>query len=166
MKEYRLLLIIFGSFLFCKVSLAQEPHQLELGLTVGPTLSSLRGNAILERFHSSKISFASGLFIQYHFKKGISLVTGPAYENKGSKIKESQVYDDLGNPIGIGEGRTEYHYLTFPLLVRKWFGNKDMFFINTGPYLAYLIKQTSKIKINNGPTSTIDNTENDRRMDL
>jgi hypothetical protein len=165
MKKYRLLLI-FSSFLVCKFSLAQKSNQLELGVEFGPTLSSLRGNTILERYHTSKLSYAAGLFLLYHFKQGISLVTGPAYENKGSKIKESQYYDDLGNPIGIGEGRTEYHYLTFPILVRKWFGNKDLFFVNTGPYLGYLIKQTSKIKINNGPTSTIDNTENDKQIDF
>ena len=165
MKKYRLLLI-FSFFLVCNFSLAQKPNRLELGVEFGPTLSSLRGNTILERFHTSKLSYASGLFIQYHFKKGISLVTGLAYENKGSKIKESQYYDNLGNPIGTGEGRTEYHYLTFPLLIRKWLGKKHMFFINTGPYLGYLIKHTSQIKINNTPTPTIDNTENDKRMDF
>jgi hypothetical protein len=165
MKKVQSLLFVALCLVF-DASFGQNSRKLEMGFNLGPNISSLRGNDILDQYHSSKISLSSGLFVQYNLNQLFSLFINPIYDNKGSKIKEREMYDDLGNVIGVGKGTTNFHYLSLPILLRMDLGTDQMFFLNAGPYLSYLIKQTFKIKMNNGSTNTEDNTENNKRTDF
>jgi hypothetical protein len=160
----RLLLIILSVLSFETIA-AQKAPTLEFGAEFGPGMASLRGNNIIDQYHKSKLSYSTGIFFQYNFRSFLSLHISAAYENKGSKLK-GPVYDNLGNLIGIMTGHTDYHYLSFPLLAKASFGKKIKFFLLAGPYISYLLKQTSKSKIDNSLYTSTDNTQNYKRVDL
>lgn len=164
MKTKRLILIPL-LILAVKSSIGQKKSKLEYGLEAGPGLASIRGNEIIDKYHKAKIGYSAGLFLQYNFKKVVSIHVGLAYENKGSKI-EGQAFDSVGFPIGISKGRTIAQYLVIPVLVRASFGTKRMFFINAGPYFALLLKNQSKASGSNSLFASLDNTKNFKKSDL
>ena len=154
-----LLILSFGTIL------GQGINKVELGLEASPSITSLRGNDVIDKYHHSKIAYSVGISLQYNFTRRFSLHANLGYENKGSKV-EAQLTDNLGNPIGISKGHTNFEYLIFPILARASFGKEITFFVNVGPYISYLLRQTNTSKVGNSPSMTLDNTYNDKRFDI
>ena len=155
--------MIFLVLAFCPTY--GQTNKYEYGIEGGPSLISLHGNQVISEFHNSTIGFSSGLFFQYNFKKIISLRTNLAYERKGSTIK-GKALDDSGNSLGDVRGNLNFDYLTLPILVRATFGKRIMYFVNTGPYLGYLLKQTIVSRGEKIPTTTKDDTSLYKKIDL
>jgi hypothetical protein len=141
-----------------------QTNKFDIGVEGSPTLTFLRGNAFIDKYHKSTMGFTGGLSFQYNFKKIISLRTNIAFERKGS-VLTSQTTDIIGNPLGEITTNTNFDYLTFPILVRATFGKKIQYFVNAGPYFGYLIKQTFVSKRDNIPPIISDNTSLDKRFD-
>ena len=141
-----------------------QTNKFDIGVEGSPTITFLRGNAFIDKYHKPTMGFAGGLSFQYNFKKIISLRTNIAFERKGS-VLTSQTTDIIGNPLGEKTTNTNFDYLTFPILIRATFGKKILYFVNAGPYFGYLIKQTFVSKDDNIPTITSDNTSLDKRFD-
>jgi len=106
--------IIFCLLLFTSGSTFSQPDKFDMGIEGGPGVISLRGNDQLKK-HKSRISYSGGIFFQYHFTKLISIRTGMGYERKGSVITQP-VTDNFGYPMGDLTTRSNFHYLTLPLL--------------------------------------------------
>lgn len=163
MKKCYIIILFFLVLAFCRTY--GQTNKYEYGIEGGPSLISLHGNQVISEFHNSTIGFTSGLFFQYNFKKIISLRTNLAYERKGSTIK-GKVLDEIGNSIGNVRSNLNFDYLTIPILVRATFGNKYLFFVNTGPYLGYLLKQTIVSRGEKIPTTTKNEASLYKKIDL
>jgi hypothetical protein len=163
MKKIRLFLTLLCTISF--ITSSAQFNKLEIGVEAGPAIVSLRGNEFTEKYHKAKISYAAGIFFQYNLKKNLSLHVGLSYDNKGSKI-ESEIFDNLGDSIGMLKGHTYFHYLNLPLLMKVSFGKKNKFFVNAGPYISYLLRQTSRSKVDSSEFLLLDNTRMDKRLDL
>jgi hypothetical protein len=135
---YKLLL-----FLFCILTFATfgQTNRFDIGAEGGFSVASLRGNDFIDKYHSTKTGYSGGLFFQYNFRKIISMRTGMYYERKGSSF-EFWTVNEVGENIGVIQGYQNFDYLTVPLLLRATFGKKLTCFINTGPYIGFLLKET------------------------
>jgi len=109
--------------------------------------------------YNQGIKYTAGLFFQYNLDENISFRTGTYYEQKGASIKFDGV-DNNGIPIGTFHTLEKFNFLTIPLLVRANFGNSVNYFINAGPYIGLILKQTEYIEaISNYPSRENDITE-------
>jgi hypothetical protein len=130
---------VLASFLITSSFSFAQDNKFDIGIEGGPSLISLRGNVAINN-QTTTAGFLGGVFCQYNFSKVFSLRTGLAYEQKGTS-SPSFVNDNLGNVLGQVNVRSQFNYLTMPLLVRATFGQKIKYFVNAGPYYGYLINQ-------------------------
>jgi len=163
MKKCSAIILIFIGLAF--YTTYGQTSKFEFGLEGGPSLISLRGNDIIDDLNDPTIGFTGGLFFQYNFNKIIALRTNLAYERKGSIVKQ-QTYDSSSNSYWDVKTNLNFDYLTLPLLNRAPFGNRVLFFVNTGPYLGYLLKQTYVESGENIPTKTLVATSSFKKFDL
>jgi hypothetical protein len=135
--------IFFASITLITLALKSEGQTniLDVGVEGGGSVVSLRGNESLTKYHHPRMGYCGGLFVQYNFKKIFSLRTGGYYDQKGSSFK-IQLTDQYGNP-GALRGKEYFDYLTIPVLLRATFGKRINYFINAGPYVGILLKQTT-----------------------
>ncbi|MFN8713560.1 MAG: porin family protein [Bacteroidota bacterium] len=133
---------VFLFFLFTlTLTATAQINKLDIGAEGGFSLASLRGNEVIDSYHDTRIGYSGGLFVQYNFRKIISVRTGGYYERKGSSL-EFLFTDINGTIIGTFKGKENFNYLTVPLLVRATFGQKLNYFVNAGPYIGFLMKKT------------------------
>lgn len=163
MRKCRAIVLILIVLTFCK-SYGQT-NKFESGIEGGPSLIMLKGNDYVDYRNSPTIGFSGRLFSQYNFKKIISLRTNLAFERKGS-IAKSYPVDEYGNSFGSVQTKSNFDYMTIPLLVRATFGRRVLFFINAGPYLGYLLNQSDISKGENVPKTKTDNTSSFKRFDF
>jgi hypothetical protein len=137
-----------------------QSNRFDVGMEGGISLASLRGNALVYEGHHSRMGYIGGLFGQYNFPRHFSIRTGCYFERKGSSLKLSFV-DMNGTPVGTMRGRESFDYITVPLLFRYNFGKKINCFVNAGPFVGFLLKQTEYTEaLLNIPESTSDRTAN------
>jgi hypothetical protein len=153
------LLIFIGAQNICG-----QTNKFDIGCEGGPSLISLRGNNILKQSNKGTIGFSGGLFFQYNFKKVISIRTNIAYERKGY-ASTANLTDANGKVLSEINYNAIFDYATCPILLRATFGHRIKYFVNAGPYFGFLIKQTFVMKGANYPTTTYDNTSQDKRLD-
>jgi len=152
--------------ILCSSLVFGQTNKYEVGLELGPSLNSLRGNDILDKNNDFSFAFSSGLTFQYNFPKFISIRTNISFERKGLTTQGSATDQD-GNQIGELTIHSNFDYLTIPILGRLTFGKKINFFVNAGPYIGYLIKQTDVTEaFGEYPKTENDNTDNFKRTDL
>ncbi len=159
MNKLRTLILIV--VLFCSSLLFGQTNKINVGLEIGPSLRSLRGNDFLKNNEIS-FGFSGGLTFQYNFTKLLSLRTNISFERKGL-TKKIQATDEFGKPIGETTIQSNFDYLTIPLLARFTFGKKIHFFVNAGPFMGYLLKQKEVVEAFEDYT---DNTDDFKRLDF
>lgn len=111
----------------------------DLGLMGGPSSNMLRGNGFIRQYDSPILSFGSGLFFRYNFRKTFSLGTGFYYFKKGCYATATNDYSGVPE-IGI-QIRRGFTFFEVPLLLHVAFGRKCRYFIEAGGYASYLISQ-------------------------
>jgi len=159
-------IIVLIALSFCPLLSFGQTDRFEIGLEGGPSLTSLRGSEFIDKYSDPALAYSAALTFQYNFPKMISIRTNIAYEQKGS-ITRIPAKDQDNNTVGELTFHTNFEYLTMPILTRITFGQKIKLFINIGPYVGYLIKQTQVIEeFKEFPETTIDNTKNDKRFDI
>ncbi len=139
-----------------------QENKFSIGVEGGTGLISLRGNSLLES-HKPAFGFSGGVSLEYDLNNTLSLRTTIAFERKGDMLKGTLIDND-GNIIGTATMHSNFNYLTLPLLVRASLGKNHRFFVNAGPYVGYLLKQTVSSK-GVGLEQKVDNTLLDKRMD-
>ena len=159
MNKLRTLTLIV--VVFCSSLLFGQTNKINIGLEIGPSLRSLRGNDYLKN-NDISFGFSGGLTFQYNFTKLLSLRTNISFERKGL-TKKIQATDELGKPIGEITIQSNFDYLTIPLLARFTFGKKIHFFVNAGPFMGYLLKQKEVVEAFEDYT---DNTDDFKRLDF
>lgn len=126
-----------------------QEKRFEVGVEGGLSRTSLWGNELLNKgFNKLTIGYSGGLAFQYNVSKTFSIRSGVGYDLKGNSSK-SYLYPDIsGNDIGKYRARSNFHYLTVPILGKFTIGKKGQFFINVGPYIGYLLKHNFILKVN------------------
>ena len=133
---------ISGALLLITVSLSTyaQYNKFELGVQGGPNVSFLRFQKTPGIKNSPLFAFTGGLFFQYNVTKTFSLRVDPGLERKG--------YCDqfpFGPPNDQNEkDRESFNYLTVPVLLRAAVGNKIRYFVNAGPYVAFLLSEKDR----------------------
>lgn len=152
--------------ILCSSLTFAQTNKFEIGLEMGPSLISLRGNDIIDKNNDLSFGFSSGLTFQYNFPKLISIRTNISFERKGLTTQGTAT-DQYGNQIGEITFHSNLDYLTIPILGRLTFGKKINIFVNAGPYIGYLIKQTDVTEaFGEHPKTETDNTDNFKRIDF
>jgi len=151
------LFFIFLTAVLTTTVLGQQ-NKFDFGLEGSYSKISLRGNELLDipqpdDANSPSIGFSSGLSFQYNFLKHFSIRTDIAFERKGA------IRTGLSAAFTT---RTNFDYLTFPILMKATIGGRIKFFFNTGPFFSYLLKQTI---VTNPPKTIYDRTFSDKRFD-
>jgi len=162
-KLQKLIVIVF---ILCSSLTFAQTNKFEVGLEMGPSLVSFRGNDILDNNNDLSFGFSSGLTFQYNFPKLISIRTNISFERK-TLTTQYMVTDQYGNETGEITFHSYFDYLTIPILGRLTFGKKINFFVNAGPYIGYLIKQTDVVEaFGEFEKTKTDNTDNYKRTDF
>lgn len=129
------------------LSYSASSQNIKVGIEGGPSLTSLRGNNIVEQ-SESLISYIIGTYVEYPISKNVFLKGGINFERKGSK-NDSKI--DAFNESTINN---YFNYLTVPLSVKYQFEGQIKFFINVGTYIGYLLNSESVVKFKDSYDTT------------
>ncbi len=143
---------------------------LEIELSGGPTLTSLRGNDDIENNYDHTNNFSTGLGINYLFKGNSIIDIKLLYDKKGAMGESYIVLRDEQNQV-IGEGvvtnKSTFDYITMPIQWGQRFGQKVKYQFGVGLYAGFLIKQEQTGEGLNGlVNSNEDNTDNFKKFDF
>jgi len=127
------------------------PVKFELGTEGGPNRSSffhfpIPGGIPDGVFDLGYPSFSAGITGLYHISSDFSIKAGLTYEGKGT-TESIGTYYETSNFKYVGYTSmvvTRLNYITFHTMARHSFGRGNRFFLEGGPYLAYLIKTLVK----------------------
>jgi len=133
-------------FLLLSISAFSQQNKWDIGIVGGPGITALRMKNWPVSPPSPTIGFYTGLSGQYNFNEHFAIHTELAFDRKGTSDKLTFT-DVNGNIHGTGKAVNQLNYLTLPLLFRASVGNKVKYFLQAGPYLSYLLNQTSKYSI-------------------
>ncbi|WP_018342625.1 porin family protein [Cytophaga aurantiaca] len=132
-------------FLLFSISAFSQQNKWYVGIVGGAGVTKIRTNFSYKP--NPNIGFYTGLSGQYNFSKHFAIHTELAFDRKGTK--DNFTFSDInGNIIGPGKAINQLNYLTLPMLFRASIGNKVTYFLQAGPYLSYLLNQTSKYSSN------------------
>ncbi len=134
MKRFKLLLSAVLSF--SSVCLCAQFNNIYLGPEGGPGVTFLWGNSQILQDRVPIVAGTAGYAFQYNFTKIFSIRTDLAYERAGTDYLNYTSFTNY--PI---TRRSEFNYLTLPILARATFGKKVGFFINAGPYISVLLRE-------------------------
>jgi hypothetical protein len=90
----------------------------------------------------------AGMFIQYKLSKHFALRIDPGFEQKGYNYTSTYI-DQNGVVLGDFKTKYRFNYITVPVLLRASIGNKVKYFINTGPYIGFLLSERYKSNYDN-----------------
>lgn len=152
-------------FLLLNIVILPAYGQLSLGIEASPSMIFLRGTDFIHQHHLPTLGFSGSLWGQYHISQHFYIKTGLGFERKGSFTNE-EVYFHSGAPIPNANVFVNLNYLNIPLLFGATIGNKRRFYVNGGPFLGYLLKQTFVYRGETIPKTIEDNTHLHKKLDL
>lgn len=145
MKIKNLLLSIICLLVF---SISQGQNEFKIGLNLGSTLSSVRGNDIAEE-NKAALDFLVGASFEYAFNENTSLISNINYERKSfsREITNSFFIDPLDPSFNDNnaKARTTLSYLSIPIMLKYNFGADKNFFINGGPFIGFFLDSGVKV---------------------
>lgn len=153
--------------LFPTIMLAQT-NKMSVGIEAGVNLTFERGRqlSIVKIEKDPWVGFSGGFTFQYNYAKRLSIRTNVYVERKSTAFSFLAINERL-EPIGEVNAYMNYNYLTVPLLTQLTLGNKTKFYLNAGPYMGYLMKQTLVYApFLETPAITTDNTDSYNKLDL
>jgi hypothetical protein len=156
------LLFTIGHSIF----LIAQIKKFNIGIEAGPGFTYLRGNEFSNDYNKIAIGgYSFGFTFQYNFSKVLSFKSNIDYEKKGA-IDHIPATDDNGTQIGTLTFHENFNYFAIPLLLQLCKGNNIKFYLNAGPYIAYLIQQNSVMEeFNEFQELRLEQTENYNRID-
>ncbi|MBI1223018.1 MAG: outer membrane beta-barrel protein [Bacteroidetes bacterium] len=125
-----------------------QAQSMRFGIEAGPGMSILYGNDFIKQKNHSHPGACSGITFQYEFSNHLSLKTGINYELKSSETGQVEFTNQNGELLGTGKAVLNFNYISLPVLFRYEFGKARNYFVNAGPYAAYLMKSETKTVIN------------------
>lgn len=110
------------------------------------------GNEVVEK-HQAAPGYSGAIAVQYNFLDRIGIRIEPGFERKGSDMK-STAYDINGVSYKMKQSAV-LDYCSIPVLARFSFGKSKNFFVNAGPYAAYLTRFRDFITLDDTPKTEI-----------
>lgn len=145
MKKYLLLAALVPFAVYGqKSSYSERPS---IGINLGPTFSNIRGNDVAEQ-NDYAFNFLAGVSFEHPLSNKLAVLAAVNYERKTFKQDvyiETGDFDPIFDPaFNSGEVTIKgtFHYITIPLDIRYYIGEKKRFFINAGPYAGFFIDDT------------------------
>jgi hypothetical protein len=131
-------------FLLFSISAFSQQNKWDVGIVGGPGITALRlTNHSRWDYSKPTIGFYTGLSAQYNFNSHFAIHTELAFDRKGA-VNKLNFTDAYGNQTATIKLTNQLNYLTLPILFRASIGNKVKYFVQAGPYLSYLLNQTTK----------------------
>ncbi|MBK3516248.1 outer membrane beta-barrel protein [Carboxylicivirga marina] len=103
-------------------------------------------------FKDMKYNFVGGIGFEYFIKPDLSLSASLNYEGKGLDI-DYRHKDSGGDTDYVWASQENYvfdisnHYITLPLIMRKYLNASNTFYLQGGAYMAYLIQSSIDFSI-------------------
>ena len=140
-----------------------QAGQVEAGVQIGPSLSWLRGNRVVDGT-DALLGPAAALNVQFGLTDQLGLRTGVGYQRKGTQAVVLFT-DANGATLAEGELLFAYDYLMIPVMLRASFGSKARLHVGLGPYAGYLIK-SQLLTTGYGNDRSIETTDDHKAWDL
>ena len=164
-QTHQVLLVFLAAFLIASDINAQV-NEINIGAELGPSMTTLRGNEILDEYNGPKIGLTGSLNLSISFNKYIFLQTGLGYERKGSVARDFGT-DPFGNPLIGNKIHANFNYLMMPMVLGTDIGAKTKFYVAIGPFIGILLKQVFVYEAyGNFPEIKTNNTASDKRIDF
>ena len=141
-------------FLLLSISAFSQQNKWNLGIVGGPSITALRIVNYKMKTPTPTAGFYVGLSGRYNFTENLSIHTELAFDRKGA-VNNSTFTDASGNLLATSKLKTQFNYLTLPVFFRASVGSKVKYFLQTGPYLSYLLNQTYKDSYSSDDQNTI-----------
>lgn len=136
----------------------------EIEVSVGPSFLSIRGSQEVSQGREPLVKLNGGISLEHNLNDKISFIGGIFYGKKGGRQVLKVIYYDTVSQLeerGEIEYVVEFKYLSIPIVVRYNFLKKKILFIEAGPYLGILLRETTTItRLYSGDKNSFDGTEN------
>ena len=126
---------------------ASAQNKCDWGIEGGPNISTFIVKNNKGSYPGNHVFGSAGFTFQYNFTKLLALRTGFSYQQKGYQFHDVFFDNPAGNGYVKGDLISRFDYISLPLLVKASFGKKVQFFVNAGPYIAYLLQKREREKI-------------------
>ncbi len=126
-----------------------------VGIEGGPGVAFIYGSGSVYNNFTPSLAGVAGIFGEYGFADRFSAKAALHYERISSRI------DNISSQLEPG-GKQQFNldYVSLPLLVKWTFGRRIQFFINAGPNISYLFKESTwYLPESGGKTKIADETQ-------
>lgn len=142
----------------------------EVEIFAGPSFLTIRGSEDVSDGREPFVRLNAGVSLKHNFTNRTSLTGGIFYGKKGGRqIIETIYYDTISQSEKSGEVEyiVELEYLTIPITVRYNFLKKRILFVEVGPYLGILLKETTTVtRFYSGQRNSFEDTESYNKNDF
>lgn len=118
-------------------------QKIQIEILFRPTLTSLRGNPVVETNFSSTVHTSIGLGANYFVRENSIINVGLLFDKKGASGSSLVQIRNAQNQL-IGEETVEFtskfDYITIPIEWGKRFGGKIKYQFGIGLYTSYLLR--------------------------
>lgn len=171
MKKSLLIFTILTSFFAFSQS-----SKIKFGFQAGLNYSNYRGYTVPAAYsqvynESPAFAYLGGINFEYQMKEKLSLKIELNYERKSQKAANNiyirQNFDDPMIEYNFTSKR-HYDYLIVPILLKYNFTNKDSFYLNSGPFIGFLLqsKFTNDLNVSGFGSSDVVTTKNNKKTDF
>lgn len=144
---------LWALFFFTSANLYSQ-NKSTWGINFGATYTSLWGNEYA-RAVKYDIGTLLGLHYSFEITPGIILAANVNYERRTIDGK-GVYYNYQGRPIEEYSFKDKYHYLNLPVLVKVPFGQKELWFMDLGPFINILLDDSIRREGINSSFKTLD----------
>ncbi len=137
MRNFYLLILL----VLCASSSIAQKGKSQISISAFPSAAYFTGTSLSGNFEQTTFAYGLEIGANYFVREKVSLASGVRYEQKGSGY-DFPLTDAFGNPISSFAGATRMDYLILPLMVERYFGERQIFFVQLGTYVGYLMKST------------------------
>lgn len=146
---------------------AQNKHRkletTRMYMELGPSLAWLYGDPTLGP-DKNNVYFNFGLGISKPLAGPLYTHTGVYVARKGSRFA-GQLIDQSGQVIGLGNISRSLDYIVVPYLLRMEAGDRLRFYVELGPYGAFLFRAEEASALGSASLPPTDVTDQFRRLD-
>ncbi|WP_430814241.1 porin family protein [Carboxylicivirga sp. RSCT41] len=119
---------------------------------------SLEHDYDVNMWRDARLNLVAGISFEYFIKERLSVAASLNYEGKGIHIEDTNT-DVLTQDTYTQVHKSAYdieinnQYLTLPVFARWYFGGSNLFYVQGGMYMGYLLKSEIDINILEGVAS-------------
>ncbi|MEM8523625.1 MAG: hypothetical protein AAGG68_03225 [Bacteroidota bacterium] len=139
------LILLFTFILFYFTFFSQTPKYKVISLNSGLSITSITRSNIQGAPFGALSSLSGSLTYEHYYENGLFLGTALFYNPRGEQTTFTWT-DQNGKITGDGKTKFQYNYVSLPLKVGYYFGNKFLGVINGGILPSYLVSLTEVSK--------------------